>query len=235
MPERRPRRRGAFGSDCRGLLRGRCGAARRRARPPREARPAWIWIGHGLILSGARLLALAPGSDTNIRRRPSVGKPTTIVRRDLLRNVEPRVFAHRGGCALGPENTMATFERGLAAGADGLELDVHLPPTGSSSSATTRRSTDHRCIRSRQSSHRGRALSGRCRIPVGRYRPGNSFRSRMRASASRGFATCSADPGRPDHHRDEGRSPGDGAAVAAEVLPRAAVDRVCAASDGAAR
>jgi glycerophosphoryl diester phosphodiesterase len=36
------------------------------------------------------------------------------------------VFAHRGGCALGPENTIAAFDRGLAAGADGLELDVRL-------------------------------------------------------------------------------------------------------------
>jgi glycerophosphoryl diester phosphodiesterase len=38
----------------------------------------------------------------------------------------PLVFAHRGGCALGPENTVTAFDTGLAAGADGLELDVHL-------------------------------------------------------------------------------------------------------------
>jgi glycerophosphoryl diester phosphodiesterase len=38
----------------------------------------------------------------------------------------PLVFAHRGGCTLGPENTITAFDRGLAAGADGLELDVHL-------------------------------------------------------------------------------------------------------------
>ena len=42
---------------------------------------------------------------------------------------QPQVFAHRGGCALGPENTVAAFDRGLAAGADGLELDVHLSRT----------------------------------------------------------------------------------------------------------
>lgn len=42
----------------------------------------------------------------------------------------PLVFAHRGGCALGPENTLATFDAGLAAGADGLELDVHLSSDG---------------------------------------------------------------------------------------------------------
>jgi glycerophosphoryl diester phosphodiesterase len=44
--------------------------------------------------------------------------------------VAPRVFAHRGGCALGPENTLAAFDQGLAAGADGLELDVHLSADG---------------------------------------------------------------------------------------------------------
>jgi glycerophosphoryl diester phosphodiesterase len=42
----------------------------------------------------------------------------------------PLVFAHRGGCALGPENTIAAFDLGLAAGADGLELDVHLSSDG---------------------------------------------------------------------------------------------------------
>jgi glycerophosphoryl diester phosphodiesterase len=36
------------------------------------------------------------------------------------------VFAHRGGSALAPENTIAAFDHGLALGADGLELDVHL-------------------------------------------------------------------------------------------------------------
>jgi glycerophosphoryl diester phosphodiesterase len=42
----------------------------------------------------------------------------------------PRVFAHRGGSALGPENTLAAFDRGMRAGADGLELDVHLSADG---------------------------------------------------------------------------------------------------------
>jgi glycerophosphoryl diester phosphodiesterase len=42
----------------------------------------------------------------------------------------PRVFAHRGGCALGPENTIAAFDLGRAAGADGLEFDVHLAADG---------------------------------------------------------------------------------------------------------
>ena len=38
----------------------------------------------------------------------------------------PLVFAHRGGAALAPENTIAAFDNGLALGADGLELDVRL-------------------------------------------------------------------------------------------------------------
>lgn len=42
----------------------------------------------------------------------------------------PLVFAHRGGCALGPENTLTAFDIGLSTGADGLELDVHLSADG---------------------------------------------------------------------------------------------------------
>src|SRR3954471_6459218 len=40
------------------------------------------------------------------------------------------VFAHRGGAALAPENTLASFDNGLALGADGLELDVRLSKDG---------------------------------------------------------------------------------------------------------
>ena len=45
-------------------------------------------------------------------------------------SLRPLVFAHRGGCAIGPENTLAAFDRGAAAGADGLELDVRLAADG---------------------------------------------------------------------------------------------------------
>jgi glycerophosphoryl diester phosphodiesterase len=48
----------------------------------------------------------------------------------FFRASRPQVFAHRGGCALGPENTLAAFDLGMAAGADGLELDVHLSADG---------------------------------------------------------------------------------------------------------
>lgn len=40
------------------------------------------------------------------------------------------MFAHRGGSALAPENTLTAFDAGLALGADGLELDVHLSRDG---------------------------------------------------------------------------------------------------------
>lgn len=42
----------------------------------------------------------------------------------------PRVFAHRGGAALNPENTLPAFEHAVALGADGIELDVRLSRDG---------------------------------------------------------------------------------------------------------
>jgi len=42
----------------------------------------------------------------------------------------PRLFAHRGGAKAAPENTLAAFAAGLAAGADRLELDVHATRDG---------------------------------------------------------------------------------------------------------
>src|SRR5947199_10826632 len=42
----------------------------------------------------------------------------------------PLVFAHRGGSALAPENTIEAFDNGLRLGADGLELDVRLSHDG---------------------------------------------------------------------------------------------------------
>jgi glycerophosphoryl diester phosphodiesterase len=44
--------------------------------------------------------------------------------------MRPMVYAHRGGAALAPENTLVACETGLAAGADGLELDVRLSADG---------------------------------------------------------------------------------------------------------
>jgi glycerophosphoryl diester phosphodiesterase len=52
------------------------------------------------------------------------------VRHAFFVSPRPLVFAHRGGSALAPENTIAAFDNGLALGADGLELDVHLSRDG---------------------------------------------------------------------------------------------------------
>jgi glycerophosphoryl diester phosphodiesterase len=48
----------------------------------------------------------------------------------FFRGGRPRVFAHRGGAALAPENTIAAFDAGRASGAEGLELDVRLSADG---------------------------------------------------------------------------------------------------------
>ncbi len=40
------------------------------------------------------------------------------------------MFAHRGGAALAPENTLAAFANGMALGADGIELDVRVSRDG---------------------------------------------------------------------------------------------------------
>ncbi len=43
---------------------------------------------------------------------------------------QPLVFGHRGARGLAPENTLAAFDRGVAEGVDGLELDVRLSKDG---------------------------------------------------------------------------------------------------------
>jgi len=52
------------------------------------------------------------------------------VRHPFFSSPRPLVFAHRGGSALAPENTLAAFDDGMRLGADGLELDVHLSRDG---------------------------------------------------------------------------------------------------------
>jgi glycerophosphoryl diester phosphodiesterase len=42
----------------------------------------------------------------------------------------PRLFAHRGASGVAPENTMAAFLAGVAAGASHLEMDVHATRDG---------------------------------------------------------------------------------------------------------
>src|SRR6476661_5674223 len=52
------------------------------------------------------------------------------VRHPFFISPRPLVFAHRGGAALAPENTLAAFEHAAALGADGIELDVRASSDG---------------------------------------------------------------------------------------------------------
>jgi glycerophosphoryl diester phosphodiesterase len=52
------------------------------------------------------------------------------VRHPFFHSSRPLVFAHRGGSALAPENTMAAFDLAVSLGVDGLELDVRFSSDG---------------------------------------------------------------------------------------------------------
>jgi glycerophosphoryl diester phosphodiesterase len=58
-----------------------------------------------------------------VRLVPHVGRIGRATRWRRTRG-RPRVWAHRGDSAHAPENTMLAFEKAVAAGADGIELDV---------------------------------------------------------------------------------------------------------------
>src|SRR5438477_5757655 len=68
-------------------------------------------------------------SDSGRRPAPYTSRHSSV-RHPFFETSRPIVFAHRGGSALAPENTLAAFDNGLALGADGLELDVHLSRDG---------------------------------------------------------------------------------------------------------
>lgn len=43
---------------------------------------------------------------------------------------DTKIIAHRGGALIGNENTLSCFEKGISAGADMIELDIHLSADG---------------------------------------------------------------------------------------------------------
>jgi glycerophosphoryl diester phosphodiesterase len=53
-----------------------------------------------------------------------------LARHAFFISSRPLVFAHRGGAALAPENTLAAFANGISLGADGIELDVRASRDG---------------------------------------------------------------------------------------------------------
>jgi glycerophosphoryl diester phosphodiesterase len=69
------------------------------------------------------------------------------VRHPFFESSHALVFAHRGGAALAPENTIAAFDQGCRSGADGIELDVRASRDGVvvvHHDATVDRTTGHR-------------------------------------------------------------------------------------------
>jgi glycerophosphoryl diester phosphodiesterase len=103
------------------------------------------------------------------------------MRHPFFASPRPLVFAHRGGSALAPENTIDAFDTGLALGADGLELDVRLSRDGAvvvHHDATLERTTNGRGeVAARTSDELARLDAGYCFRGAGTY-PVHPFRGR---------------------------------------------------------
>ncbi len=80
---------------------------------------------HSASAPGTKHRAPGTGSESSYRMAPvpTMPSPAELATR-------PLVFAHRGGRALGPENTLVALDIGFAAGADGAEFDVQLSADG---------------------------------------------------------------------------------------------------------
>ena len=142
------------------------------------------------------------------------------------------IFAHRGGSALGPENTLAAFDLGLQAGADGLELDVRLSADGVPV-------VHHDATLDRTTSHAG-PLAAHTAAELAQIDAGYRFAS------NGGFPFRKRGIGIPSlrsvllRYRDvpiviemKVNSAEMGQAVAQVILAAGAVDRVCIAGYGA--
>jgi glycerophosphoryl diester phosphodiesterase len=127
---------------------------------------------------------------------------------------------------------MATFERGLAAGADGLELDVHLSSDGVvvvCHDSTLDRTTDATgAINRRTAAELSRVDAGYRWVDASGNYPfrGCGVGVPVLRDVLRRFRDVPIIIEMKVDHREMGQ------AVAAEVLALSAVDRVCAASDG---
>jgi glycerophosphoryl diester phosphodiesterase len=147
-------------------------------------------------------------------------------------NRRPLILAHRGGCALGPENTLAAFDLGLQAGADGLELDVRLSADGVPV-------VHHDATLDRTTSHAG-PLAAHSAAELAHIDAGYRF------AVNGGFPFRQRGIGIPSLHGVLQRyqdvpiviemkvdSAEMGQAVAHDILAAGAVDRVCIAGYGA--
>jgi len=144
----------------------------------------------------------------------------------------PLVFAHRGGCALGPENTLAAFDLGLQAGADGLELDVRLSADGvpvvHHDSTLNRTSPESGPVAARTAAELARVDAGY------RFAGGGAFPFRHQGvgiPSLRDVLRRYPDVPLIVEMKVDSREMGE--AVAGEVRAAGAADRVCAAGYGA--
>ena len=64
------------------------------------------------------------------RLEPTAAKLAEMTARAFLSGSAPLAFAHRGGAALWPENTLLAFEGAISLGACAVETDVHLTRDG---------------------------------------------------------------------------------------------------------
>jgi hypothetical protein len=84
---------------------------------------AWRWAAKQFTVT---LRPPFGASQKGAKLTVKVAVPQVVI--DRLKTIS--LSATAGGSALAPENTMAAFDNGLAHGADGLELDVHLSRDG---------------------------------------------------------------------------------------------------------
>jgi glycerophosphoryl diester phosphodiesterase len=150
----------------------------------------------------------------------------------FLTRGRPRVFAHRGGAALGPENTLAAFDVGLATGADWLELDVHLSADGVPvvlHDATLDRTTDATGLVAARTADELAAIDAGYRFA---QNGGFPFRGQG-VGVPTLAAVLARYPGVPVIVELKGVQAALGVAVARAVEATDAVDRVCLAGESA--
>lgn len=157
--------------------------------------------------------------------------PDGSVRCAWLAADRPLVFAHRGGRGLAPENTLVAFDRGLAEGADGLELDIRLSRDGIPvviHDARVDRTTNASGFVGALTAAELARLDAGCRFTV---EGGQPWRGRGVAIPTLGEVLARY-PGVPLIVEMKANSPALASAAVAEIRRAGAGDRVCLGSFG---
>src|ERR671937_118037 len=92
----------------------RCASSRRRARKTAKKSRAYRGSAHARVLNSL----------------DRFGYASLMSGADYFSRPRPRLFGHRGAAGSAPENTLPSFERARADGADYFELDVHATRDG---------------------------------------------------------------------------------------------------------